>query len=488
MRVLDDLPGWMRGALVRCCDVTLASLAWPLAFWIRGDFNASPLNISWIELLFVACAAAVVFSFLGVHRIMWRFATVGDLVRVAVGALMLAAVVTAIAFTVDRGVELPRAVPFVFALLVFVALFAVRATWMVRTRARTAAQVVDRCSELRPILLIGAGEEAVLAIRVLRSFAPAAVPVGILDDEGVGRVLEGVPVIGRLDELRAAIARLAVRGVRPARILVTSQKRVGEEVLQRLARIAYAERIPLDRFEQLLRLDCYLVLGERASLSATAHARREPIADRRLYFAVKRALDATLAAGALLFVAPLLGLAMLLVRLWLGPPVIFRQLRRGRGLVPFELLKLRTMHDPLAPDGSLLRDEERMHPLGRWLRRLRIDELPQLWNVIRGDMALVGPRPLLDRELLELPDRGRARALIRPGLTGWAQVNGGQLLSVREKEALDLWYIRHASLGLDLKILWLTAVMIVRGERVNGAEVARALAERGAEPALGVMA
>lgn len=487
MRVLDDLPGWMRGALVRCCDVTLASLAWPLAFWIRGDFNASPLNISWIELLFVACAAAVVFSFLGVHRIMWRFATVGDLVRVAVGALMLAAVVTAIAFTVDRGVELPRAVPFVFALLVFVALFAVRATWMVRTRARTAAQVVDRCSELRPILLIGAGEEAVLAIRVLRSFAPAAVPVGILDDEGVGRVLEGVPVIGRLDELRAAIARLAVRGVRPARILIAARRLLTADALYRIERTAREERIPLDRFEQLLRLEAYTPAPCPAP-QARAHGEPGVIADRRLYFAFKRALDATLAAGALLFVAPLLGLAMLLVRLWLGPPVIFRQLRRGRGLVPFELLKLRTMHDPLAPDGSLLRDEERMHPLGRWLRRLRIDELPQLWNVIRGDMALVGPRPLLDRELLELPDRGRARALIRPGLTGWAQVNGGQLLSVREKEALDLWYIRHASLGLDLKILWLTAVMIVRGERVNGAEVARALAERGAEPALGVMA
>jgi lipopolysaccharide/colanic/teichoic acid biosynthesis glycosyltransferase len=194
------------------------------------------------------------------------------------------------------------------------------------------------------------------------------------------------------------------------------------------------------------------------------------------YALVKRAIDATTAATLLLLGAPFLLAVGLGVWLTIDRAVLFRQMRRGRGLVAFTLLKFQTLRDPIGPDGRWLADEERQTRFGRLLRRTRLDELPQLWNVLVGDMALVGPRPLVDRDLLALPDRGRARAAMRPGLTGWAQVNGGQILGPAEKHALDLWYLRHASLALDLRILWLTLLVVVRGERLNPVEVQRALA------------
>ena len=112
--------------------------------------------------------------------------------------------------------------------------------------------------------------------------------------------------------------------------------------------------------------------------------------------------------------------------------------------------------------------------VGRILRRTRLDELPQFWNVLWGDMAIIGPRPLLATDLAILPDQGRERSTLRPGITGWAQVNGGHQLQIEEKLALDLWYVRHASLLLDLKIALLTLRMMVMGEQVDGDEVARA--------------
>ncbi|MDW8125916.1 MAG: sugar transferase [Geminicoccaceae bacterium] len=468
----------LKAALARAADVGLATLAWPAAFWVRGDFDPAAVRVEAWDLVLAAAAAAVVFAAAGVHRATGRHLFLGDLARIGAAAVLLAATLTSLEFARDRGVELPRAVPPVYALLVAAALTGVRLARSALELWRASARALPPALDLAPVLLVGAGEEAGLAIRLLRRFAPAAVPIGILDDETrPGRSLEGVPVLGGVDELRPVIARLTVRGVRPRRILVTGREGADARAWERIGRIARTEQIPLDRLEDLLRLEAYAAGAEIA-------APAEPPPARRAYFAVKRAMDVAAAALGLLFVAPLLGLAALAVRASLGPPVFFRQVRRGRGLVPFELVKLRTMRDPTGEENPRAVERARHHPLGRFLRRFKIDELPQLWNVLKGDMALVGPRPLVDRELAELPDRGRARAAMRPGLTGWAQVNGGQLLSLREKEALDLWYIAHASLRLDLLVLWRTLVMIVRGERVNEEEVARALRAREASPAL----
>ncbi len=170
----------------------------------------------------------------------------------------------------------------------------------------------------------------------------------------------------------------------------------------------------------------------------------------------KRVFDLVAASVALLVLAPLLGVVALAIRLALGRPVIFAQRRPGRHARPFVLYKFRTMRAARAADGRLLPDRERLTRLGRLLRRTSVDELPELLNVIRGDMSLVGPRPLL-MEYLPLYTREQARRHeVRPGITGWAQINGRNTLPWERRFALDVWYVEHQSFRLDARILLLT--------------------------------
>ena len=184
---------------------------------------------------------------------------------------------------------------------------------------------------------------------------------------------------------------------------------------------------------------------------------------------MKRFFDFTAAAVALLLLClPLLALT-LLVRRKLGRPAFFRQVRPGLHGKPFEMVKLRSMTDARGPDGALLPDADRLTPFGRFLRASSLDELPGLWNVLKGDMSLVGPRPLLVEYLpLYSPEQAR-RHEVRPGITGWAQVNGRNALGWEEKFALDVWYVDHRSLWLDLKILWLTVKKVLVRDGINAA-------------------
>lgn len=158
---------------------------------------------------------------------------------------------------------------------------------------------------------------------------------------------------------------------------------------------------------------------------------------------------------------PVAGVIGLLVRLRMGRPVLLRQRRPGRGGIPFELLKFRTMTNARDAHGALLPDAERLTPFGTWLRSTSLDELPELVNVLRGDMSLVGPRPLLMEYLPRYSERHRRRHDVRPGLTGWAQVNGRNALPWPERLDLDVWYVEHRSLLLDLRILAATVRQVL---------------------------
>lgn len=183
--------------------------------------------------------------------------------------------------------------------------------------------------------------------------------------------------------------------------------------------------------------------------------------------AAKRAMDATAAALTLVAASPALAAAALLVRLRMGPPVIFRQTRPGLDAQPFDVFKLRTMRDASDSNGRPLPDNERLTRLGRLLRRWSVDELPQLVNVLRGEMSLVGPRPLLSDYLPLYSQRQRRRHWVRPGITGWAQIHGRNSLDWDSRFELDLWYLRNRSLWLDLKILARTVVRVVTGAGVT---------------------
>jgi lipopolysaccharide/colanic/teichoic acid biosynthesis glycosyltransferase len=176
---------------------------------------------------------------------------------------------------------------------------------------------------------------------------------------------------------------------------------------------------------------------------------------------MKQCFDLVVAVVALLALAVPLLVLVWLVRSKLGSPVLFRQVRPGLHGRPFEMVKFRTMTDERGADGALLPDAQRLKPFGRFLRASSLDELPELWNVIKGDMSLVGPRPLLMEYLpLYTPAQAR-RHEVRPGITGWAQVNGRNAISWEEKFALDVWYVDHRSLWLDLRIVWMTLLKVL---------------------------
>ena len=181
----------------------------------------------------------------------------------------------------------------------------------------------------------------------------------------------------------------------------------------------------------------------------------------------KRIIDSLFAVSALLLLSPALAALVFLVRVRLGSPVLFRQVRPGLHGQPFTMLKFRTMTNARDAAGNLLPDADRLTPFGKFLRSTSLDELPELWNVLKGDMSLVGPRPLLMQYLDRYTPEQARRHEVKPGITGWAQVNGRNAISWEEKFALDVWYVDNQSLWLDIKILLLTVWKILKREGIS---------------------
>ena len=184
---------------------------------------------------------------------------------------------------------------------------------------------------------------------------------------------------------------------------------------------------------------------------------------------IKRTFDILISLAALLLLWPVLLVLAVLVRVKLGRPVLFRQQRPGLHGRPFAMLKFRTMTDARDVEGNLLPDGDRLPPFGRSLRSSSLDELPELINVLAGDMSLVGPRPLLMRYLDRYTPEQMRRHEVSPGITGWAQLNGRNAITWDQKFALDIWYVEHQSLRLDLRILWLTVRNVLRREGISQA-------------------
>jgi sugar transferase EpsL len=182
---------------------------------------------------------------------------------------------------------------------------------------------------------------------------------------------------------------------------------------------------------------------------------------------LKRLLDIGIALTGLILLSPLLLLLAMLVRIKLGSPVFFRQQRPGLREKPFELLKFRTMTNLRDEQGRLLPDEKRLTPLGKFIRSTSLDELPELVNVLAGEMSLVGPRPLLMQYLDRYTPEQARRHDVKPGITGWAQINGRNAITWEEKFAMDVWYVDHRSLRLDLQILLTTALKVFRRDGIS---------------------
>lgn len=214
-----------------------------------------------------------------------------------------------------------------------------------------------------------------------------------------------------------------------------------------------------------MRVDSSGFIAEIAVTVSRAWYRRRVRQDG-LALALKRAIDVTVAAGALLVSAPIIAVAAVATRVSVGTPVFFRQRRPGFHGRPFDVAKFRTMNNACDAEGKLLPDEQRLTKVGAFLRVTSVDELPQLWNVLRGDMSLVGPRPLLMQYLPRYSNEQARRHDVLPGVTGWAQINGRNTLAWSEKFALDVWYVDHWTPWLDVIIIAKTLKRVIAREGI----------------------
>ncbi len=189
---------------------------------------------------------------------------------------------------------------------------------------------------------------------------------------------------------------------------------------------------------------------------------------------MKRIIDLALVLSTAWLTLPVLALTAISVLLVLGRPVLFRQERSGKGGRPFRMVKFRTMTNARDEHGELLPDAQRTPAFGWFLRRSRLDESPEILNILKGEMTLIGPRPLLPQTIARLSIRGVLRSSVSPGLTGWAQISGNSKLSEDDKLDLDLWYIRNRTWLLDVRILFATVAVMIFGERPNGARLVQA--------------
>lgn len=457
-----------RSLIIAVHDILVVMAALPVAIVLREQrgFEVERVWDLAAAMPVLAAAAVVAALVVGPYRALWRRLGSAEIVTLAqfVGLALLIFYVAQ--FLVDRLDALPRSAPVLQFMTAMLGLLGSRLAYETYRRARgpRAGAAVGE-----PVLLVGAGDGTALLVELLRQHPDHGEPVGILCDEAEPtRRLAGVPIIGRLDQLDAALARLSVQGMRPARLVLTRpHHELGRNAVYDVVERAAAAGLEVKELPDMLRLTGTTAPATAGDGGGLEHAVLD--AGGR-----KRAFEAVVAAVGLLVLSPLLLVTALAVAVGIQRPVLFVQVRPGRNRRPYKLIKFRTMRDPTDPQGRVLSDDERTPWVGGLLRRLRLDELPQLWNVLIGDMALIGPRPLLAADLDAMPDGGRARAAVRPGITGWAQVNGGHQLTGDEKLALDLWYAANANLRLDLRILWLTLVMMVVGERRQPMAIAAA--------------
>jgi lipopolysaccharide/colanic/teichoic acid biosynthesis glycosyltransferase len=365
-------------------------------------------------------------------------------------------------FTVTRLEGVPRSVPTIHALILWTGLIAFRALGnLVHKPDRHADH--PRTPTHENVILIGLNDWSVLLMKYLQAHAPEPRVIALLDENQrwTGRSVNGVRVFGPPAHLEPIIEEFATHG------LETDWVVVGEELSHEAA--ARVRAICAQR-----RLDLFFMpnFGALCATRRRLYAKKCPDrlqssdfpSDSRLspYFLFKRMMDIVVASILIVTLLPLSVVIALIVLIDVGWPLLFWQQRAGHGGRELQIYKARTLRAPFDSRGQRIPEEQRLSRAGRLLRQTRFDELPQLLNVLVGDMSLIGPRPLLPRDQ---PPHSSLRLTVRPGITGWAQVNGGTLLSPMEKDALDVWYIRNASIWLDLRIIGMTFLSLVRSDR-----------------------
>jgi len=378
---------------------------------------------------------------------------------------------TAVIFSINRLDYIPRSTPLIYAMVLV-------AGW-VGGRAIARAHGSRRMAELhgicvhprgraRRVVVVGVDCFSILAIKIVQRQAPQTTEIiAALDprERFSDRTVNGVRIVGAPDDLLPIVTEYAEHGIAIDEVWVTDHLIAESPKTHRaLSDVCRSLGLKSSSVSDALNLTPRSDLDGADETAAVAPAPN--------YFRFRQPVEAAVAGALLAALAPLAAIVAMIVASDLGAPIVFWQERIGRNGRKFLLYKFRTLHAPFDHDGAAVARDRRTSTIGGIVRKSRLDEIPQLWNVIRGEMALIGPRPLLP---VDQPADSRTRLLVRPGITGWAQVNGGTALTAEEKDALDSWYIRHASPKLDLQVIWRTVCRFGRGERRDASAIEHAM-------------
>ncbi|MGH6845867.1 MAG: sugar transferase [Methylocella sp.] len=456
-------------------DVAAALAAPIIAFWLRDGSVFTRVN-PMAFVVYVSTATFFSFFFFVQFRAahgLAKFFSFYDAIQIAKASTCAVTATAVMLFALTRLEEVPRSILPIHFLILTAALVGGR---LVR---RAIAQRHDlgiapgnAHADERSVIIVGTGQLAQFYIHLLDSFAADNRRIAaILDDDRTlhGRSIHGHVIMGSTYEAETLLCVLVEHGVNVVGFVVCERDRVrAHELRVRLAPLCLDRGLELELLAEQLGIT--FCGGEQ--VNGPAYSRPSETIVNNGYLRIKPMIESALAAILILVLSPLLALVGLLVIISIGSPVVFWQRRIGRTGRPISIYKFRTMRHPIDATGRRLANDERIPLIGRFLRATRLDELPQLYNVVRGDMSLVGPRPLLPADQ---PISRELRLAMTPGITGWAQIHGGKLITAEEKNALDGWYARNASLLLDIIIILRTISIILTGDRRNAWKLPRLL-------------
>ena len=477
----------MKKYILLIFDASLVMLATILSVIVRDNFDISHPRMLVLAPYLIATIVMSIFiiSLFGVNRLVWRFSCLADYLRLVAAMTAISIASLAITFAFNRLDGVPRSLPFIqfnFSITLLVGLRVLyRLRYLARRSRRTSMTPLKIVMQpaADTVLLIGLSRLTETYLQSIAELTPGRIKIaGLLSPHKrhVGCLVAAHKVLGIPEDIDRVLTDLKVSGIAIDKIIVATPSRsLSAEAHKAITAAKRSNSIQLVYLFEKLGFE---TIGERplpeAELSfrtssnhPTAfeiHTGELKAMRERSYWRAKRMIDVCMALCLLIPMSPAMIFVALAICLSIGRPILFWQQRPGLGGRPFRLYKFRTMRPAHDQTGRELSDTERMSRMGGFLRRTRLDELPQLFNVLRGDMSFVGPRPLLPRDQDEAY---RARLLVRPGLTGWAQVVGGRAISAQDKAALDVWYVRHASLILDLKVVLKTIPIVLFGETIS---------------------
>ncbi|MDX2307197.1 MAG: sugar transferase [Hyphomicrobium sp.] len=477
-------------------DLVLVLVAAVAAIFLRDNFETSlqKLAMFWPYFSATLVVAVFVLPLTQTHRVIWRLSTRRDYARVVLATALITFGTLLALFAYNRLEGVARSLPFLHWMLMSAALVGARVLFRAHHDGRSARRLARRgyqTAKADPakehVLVVGLSQMTEAYLASISELASDRLKVaGVLSARArhVGQLVAETPVLGIPDDVERVLKDLDVHGVTIQRVVVTvpfhSLSDTAKEALLRVDAGGSTQLMLLvdDIVTPMLGVskdsemrDDLPTDPEAAELYVQMDEAEIQRVLARPYWKFKRVTDFAFALAILVLILPVMLIVGLMVAIRFGFPITFWQQRPGRFGMPFRVYKFRTMGPAYDVAGHRISDEFRSGLVGMFLRRTRLDELPQLWNILRGEMSFVGPRPLLPRD--QAPEFN-SRLLVRPGLTGWAQIAGGRDINAEDKAVLDVWYVRNASLGLDLEIALRTVPMVIRGERVLGDMIERA--------------